>query len=440
MLLTACGSDSDDSEEVFPLSSLQFFNASTNSASTRLLVDDASIGSSVFGDATTLVNIEEDTYDLSLVWTDESGQDQEISTESRRLFDGTKTLVVMSGDFNAPTITNIEFDRSVLEEGFTLRSFSAVPDETYDLYIGSVGAPFSEANLITDIAFNSVEELPFFDAADDPLIWDTQEYKVFITETGSTDLLYESDNINFNLLIDYIMVIRPTTGPGETGLAVDLVVNSTSVQSFNNLLASAQFRVYNSLDRESDILTNIRSNEGQIAQVQVPSSQLTDFSTLPFGDYQVNILQESDQDVLFENGLLTLNQDQARTLVVYQNELEQVRTLNFEVSSLPQAFSHDLNIVNLVPDVDDLILYFVRAEETLETAEFSTSNLDFTAVRDDTLPSDFYQLILIEEDENNNQELLFISDFVGINEDTNYLITVEEDETQASGFRVNVLN
>ena len=66
-LLAACGGSSDDSEDVFPLSSLQFFNASSNSASTRLLVDEASIGSSVFGDATTLVSLEEDTYDLALV-------------------------------------------------------------------------------------------------------------------------------------------------------------------------------------------------------------------------------------------------------------------------------------------------------------------------------------------------------------------------------------
>jgi hypothetical protein len=346
----------------------------------------------------------------------------------------------MSGDFNDPTITNIEFERNDLDEGFTLRSFSAVPNESFDLYIGNVGVPFSEANLITDIAFDSVEELPFFDAEDDPLIWNSQEYKIFLAEPGTTNVLYESDDINFNLSIDYIMVVRPTTGPGDEGLAVDIVTNSTAVQSFNNLLASAQFRVYNSLDIESDVLANIRDNEGLIAQVQTSSSELTDFSTLPFGDYQVNILQASDQALLFENGLLTLNQDQGRTLVVYRDELDQVRTLNFEVSDLPQSFSHDLNIVNLVPGVDDLILHFVRVEETLETAEFSATNLDFSAVRDETLPSDFYQLILISEDENGNDELLFISDFVGINEDTNYLITIEEDETQASSISVNLLS
>jgi hypothetical protein len=439
-ILSACGSDSDDSDETFPLSSLQFFNASANSASTSLLVDDVSVGSSVFGDATSLVSVEEGDYDLTLRWIDTTGQEQEISTQNLNLADGDKTLVVMSGNFDAPTVTNIDFERSDLEEGFTLRAFSAIQDVTYDLYIGEVGAPFSEANLITDLAFNSIEELPFFDAGDDPLIWDSQEYKVFLTETGTTNVLYESDDINFSLLIDYIMIVRSTTGPGDDGLAVDIVTNSTSVQSFNNLLASAQFRVYNSLDFESNVLANIRDNDGQVAQVQVSSSQLTGFSTLPFGDYQVNILQESDEAILFENGLLTLNQDQGRTLVIYRNELDQVRTLNFDVSDLPQSFSHDLNIVNLVPGVDDLILYFVRAEETLETAEFQTLNLDFSAVRQETVPSDFYQLILISEDDNGNEELLFISDFVGIDEDTNYLITIEGDVDEASGISVNLLN
>lgn len=225
-LLGACSSDSDDSEDTFPLSSLQFFNASANSTSTRLLVDDASIGSSVFGDATTLVNLEEDTYELTVAWTDESGQEQEIKTENRRLSEGTKTLVVMSGNFNAPTVTNLEIDRNDLDDGFTLTAFSAVPNETYDLYVGEVGVPFSEANLITDISPNNAQALPFFDADDDPLIWESQEYKVFLTEPGSTEVIYESDNIDFNFLIDYVMIIRPTTGPGEGGLAVDIVVNS----------------------------------------------------------------------------------------------------------------------------------------------------------------------------------------------------------------------
>lgn len=438
-LLTACGS-SDDSNEEFPQSAVQFFNASANSASTRLLIDESTVGSSVFGDATTLVNVDEGDYDLSLDWVDANGQEQEILMENRRLPEGVKTLVIMSGDFESPDITYVEFPRSDLDEGFTLRAFSAVSDESYDLYVGNVGAPFEEANFITDISFNNVSQLPYFDADDDPMIWDSQEYKVFITEPGSTEIIYESDNIDFDLLTDYVMVIRPTTGPGDESLAIDIVLNSSSVESFSDLLASAQFRVYNSLDLTSDIQASVNNSSGQVAQVQVASAEISDFADLPFGDYQVNLTREDDQTVLFENGLLTLNQDQARTLVIYQDGEEQVRTLNYEESSLPQTFSHDLNIVNLVPGFDDLILYFVRAEETLETAEFNVSNLDFTAVRTETLPSDFYQLILITEDGNGNEELLYISDLVGINEELNYLLTVEESLTNPGSVEVNILN
>ncbi|TDF39823.1 DUF4397 domain-containing protein [Alteromonadaceae bacterium M269] len=437
--LTACGS-SDDSNGEFPQSAVQFFNASANSASTRLLIDESSIGSSVFGDATTLVNLDEGTYEVTLRWTDSEGQDQDITTEERFLPEGAKTLIVMTGDFNSPDIVNIEFDRSDLDEGFTLRAFSAVPNETYDLYIGNAGAPFSEANLIDDLSFNEAQQLTYFDADDDPLIWESQEYKVFLTQPGGTEVIYESDNIDFDLLTDYVMIIRPTTGPGETNLAVDIVVNSTAVESFSDLLASAQFRVYNSLNLASDILVNIMDSNGLAAQNQLSSDSISDFSPLPFGDYQVNVIQESDQTSLLSNGILTLNQDQARTLVVYQDENDEVRTLNFSESNLPQTFEHDFNVVNLVPEFDDLILYFVRAEETLETAEFQVSNLDFASVRSETLPSDFYQFILIAEDENQNEQLLYISDLIGIDEELNYLVTIERDPEDDSTIQVNIIN
>lgn len=92
-----------------------------------------------------------------------------------------------------------------------------------------------------------------------------------------------------------------------------------------------------------------------------------------------------------------------------------------------------------MPDVDDLILYFVRADETVETAEFSAANLDFATIRNESVLSDFYRLTLVREDQNDNLELLFISDLIAIDEEAFYLITVETSEIQSSGFEVKLL-
>lgn len=435
--LVGCGgSGGDDSD--FSGAFIQFYNGAANSADTIIRSDDLDLGVSSYGDATANIELEGGSTDFELYYVDTDGQENNVADLNLDLTVGNKALIVMSGDFNSPDIATIDFQRSSLDEGFTLRFLSVVPEQSYDVYVADSGDPFEAANFATSLSFNEAEQVAFFDVEDnDPLIWDIDDYKVFITLPGSEEVIYESDNIDFEFLTDYVLIVRPNTGPNQNELVVDVVINSSFLDSFDSLLASAQFRVYNSL-QSNDITTILTRGQTDQAQVDVASNELTEFASLDTGDYQVTVMDEQG-DTLSSSGLLTLGQNEARTLVIYTDESEQVRTLNAEVSAQPQVFEHDINVVNLVPNVDDLILYFVRADETVDTADFSAANLDFATVRSESVLSDFYRLTLVREDQNDNLELLFISDLIAIDEETFYLITVEASDTQSSGFEVNLL-
>ena len=76
MLLSACGSSSDDEEEVFADAYLQFYNGSANSAATIMAeVDGNTLGSATYGDASGLITAESGEVELEFFRIDADDQD-----------------------------------------------------------------------------------------------------------------------------------------------------------------------------------------------------------------------------------------------------------------------------------------------------------------------------------------------------------------------------
>ena len=53
-----------------------------------------------------------------------------------------------------------------------------------------------------------------------------------------------------------------------------------------------------------------------------------------------------------------------------------------------------------------ICFYLVRNDETIDTAEYDIQNLEFAESTSEVLPSDYYEVIAVYEDDNEEQVLL----------------------------------
>ena len=80
----------------------------------------------------------------------------------------------------------------------------------------------------------------------------------------------------------------------------------------------------------------------------------------------------------------------------------------------------------------------MRSDETIDTADYYTMNLELAESSTLVLPSDYYEIIAVYEDENDEQVLLDRTALYGFTEEENYIVTVEPADT-ATGYEINVL-
>lgn len=439
LLLSACGSSDDNNgDESFDDSYLQFYNGSGNSASTIMgEVDGNVLGSATYGDATSLITGDNSEVELEFYRID--ADDQEVTIEERTvdLTTGEKVLIIMSGDNEAPSFTENRYDREDLEDHFRLFATSVIVDSAgYDLYMGEAGEPFSEANLLDTVTYEQFDELAFWNPDNDNDDFDEGEYILYLTEAGSSDPFFESATISFAFDTEYVLALRETSGAIQDTVVIDLIINSSSVSNYADEDATSQYRIYNSLDDSTPVSLSLAGNGDTSDDFTLDANTLSDFKEVDFGDYRLTATLGDDG---FNNRLVTLNQGESKAVVLYRDDEEALNSISFEESSLPQVFDHQIQIVNLAPDYFDIDFYFVRSDETIESAEYQVAGLDYEESRSITLPSDFYELIAVFDDSNETQVLLDRTELIGINEEVNYIITVEKTDDSDTGFQISLL-
>ena len=440
--LTACGGGSGGSKE-FPASYVQFYNGSANSALTTMrgTENTSIIGSAPYGDATSLIAVDNGTTEIEFYRTDADDEEVIIETRDVALKDGQKTLIMLTGDFDTPTFNEFTFTREELTDHFRLFAISVDSSQAgYDLYMSDSGAPFSAANLLGTINYESFDEMEYWAPDSDSSDFNEGEYTLYLTAPGSTDVIFESSTISFGFASEYVLVIRSSTGAAQSGVEVDLVLNSSSVANFSDVNASAVYRLYNSLDNDTVTI----SLDGNDADNPTPSTQLavnefTDFLEVEFGDYRLSATSATDPSLTFNNRLVTLNQGTSKAIIVYKNEAGALTSLSFNESTQPQVYDKQLYAANLVTDFPDVDLYFVRKDETIESAQFKISSIDFGESKSVTLPSDFYELVAVFDDNEDTQVLLDRTQLLGINEEANYIITIEESLDSPTGYKISLL-
>lgn len=438
--LSACGGSDDNDNADFPDAYLQFYNGSANSAVTSLrVVDEGILGGAAYGDSTALFTFEAGELNLEFFRTD--SDDQEVTLEERTvdLRDSEKKLIVLSGDFATPSFTEYTFNREELENHFRLFALGLVPGESYDLYMSDSGAPFEAANQLGNISFDGFQELVYWDGDEDSDDFNEGEYTVYLTAPGSSEVIFESPTINFGFATEYVLAIRSSSGAIQNELEIDLIINSSQVNSFSDVEADSQFRIYNSLDTQALTIEFDGNSNTVVPDQVVAANTLAPFTEIEFGDYRLSATANGDPSLAFNNRLVTLNQGESKAIVIYEDENGGLTSLSFEESNLPQVFDKQIQAVNLVPDFIDVDLYFVRKDETVETAEFLISSIDFGEGKTLTLPSDFYELVAVFDDNEDTQVLLDRTELIGINEEVNYIITIEKTDDSPTGYKVSLL-
>jgi len=402
-------------------------------------VDGDSFGSAQFGDTTAMYSMDNGEIELEFIRTDSDDQEVLIDTYTVNLKNGDKRLIVMSGDFDSPIISDYSYTRETLEDHFRLFALSVTIDEgSYDFYLAESGDPFEAANFLGTVTASEMIEFDYWDPDDDSDYFDEDEYTIYLTEPGSTEVLFESQTIDFAYETEYLLTMRDVSGAIQSGLVVDTILNSSSVTALTDVEADSQYRIYNSTNITTalDVTFGGNTDEEDVA-FSLDAGELSEFSEIGYGDYRVTVTDTSGEATTLSNKLITLNQGESKAILIYE-KAGALGAVTFVESGLPQAYDKTVNFINLVEDFDDVDFYLVRNDETIDTAEYDLQNLEFGETDSEVLPSDYYEIIAVYEDDNEEQILLDRTALFGFNEEENYIVTVEPADT-ATGYEINIL-
>lgn len=437
--LSACGS-SESSNSDYSYAYVQFYNASPNGANVEMReIDGDSLGSAQFGDATSLFSMEDGDIELEFIRTDSDDQEVYIDELTVDLRNGYKTIVVMSGDFSSPTFTTYTFERETLEDHFRLFALSVAVDESsYDFYMSESGDPFEAAHFLGTVTTGNAAELEYWDTDDDSDDFDEGEYTIYLTQPGSEDVIFESQTVNFAYSTEYILTLRDVSGAIQNGMVVDTILNSSTVTALTDVEADSQYRIYNSTEIDTELNVTFGGNtDEEDVSFTLAAGEISEFSAIRYGDYRVTVSDPSNSSLALTNKLITLNQGESKAILIYSVD-NKLGAATFLESGLPQAYDKTVNFINLVSDYDDVDFYLVRNDETIDTAEYDLQNLEFAESASRVLPSDYYEVIAVYEDDNDEQILLDRTSLFGFTEEKNYIVSVEPANT-STGYEIKIL-
>ncbi|WP_254843476.1 hypothetical protein [Shewanella sp. UCD-KL21] len=214
---------------------------------------------------------------------------------------------------------------------------------------------------------------------------------------------------------------------------IDSVDSTTTPTSYTNIDATADFRVFNGLEQRSldvDVISKAESHY----LLDIAPFTVSDYQQTGFNDYGVSVTDSATAEILLDNVLVTFNQDDVRTLLLYQDDT--IKGMVIEHDLRPRAFENNVDIVNLSQDYDDLSVYFVRSSETIESAEYSIKDLDFTDQDSLVLLHDDYEINVVYESDTGTQTLLYQSDFISFDGESNYSFVLMPDSSSSFGYNL----
>ncbi len=423
--LTACGGSGGGDDSEFNQSYIQFYNGSANNSSVAGMAGETSLGTATYGDASSLITVEPGNHTIKLT---NSNTTTTLLEQELSLAKGNKTLFLLTESSGQPDYLSVSFSRNdSLDKAFNLHlaNLSAQYPQL-DIYLAEEGKPFADAERVTELSLNEITANASNHA--------TGKYNLYLTEAGQQTPVFERRAVDFRFTTTYVLVVRDKHGPIEQQIVVDIVLNSTTVESLEHENATAQYRVYNGLVA-ADISVALDNTE----VLQLAQGDFSAYLSVNRGDYSLSVRNADTNQLLLNSALLSVAPGQSRALLVFEDANQQVNLLNIAEKELPQVQSHDVAVANLVPEQGALSVYFVRQNETISSARYHVKNLESGKQQGVSLPKDYYAIALVKGADSNSANLLYKTDSMMLESGKRYVIAAEQDPQSASGYRLTLL-
>jgi len=474
--LSACGgSDSDSSADGF----VKLYNTTNNSPAVYLTIDEDFATSDdeieftyngvPYGSASNTNTVENGSYFYELAWQDGDSTDSSdltvVHTDSLKINKDAIHLIVISEDILEPSVTTYDIDIINDDDDMTYDRFNFrilnmhAESEGIDVYISKADETFNEADLIGQFSYQELSVNQKFDQDD---------YIFYITAAGNSEILFQTNDVNFSYSNQYIIAIRENTGVGASPYMLDKMSNS-SIESFIDADSEAQFNAYNAISNHEllpdyqgvfSLFLNGVDDSPEIEALSV--GELSSPVELAKGDYSVELTITDENDLLLKNHLLSLEENTHKTAFFYLDEVEvdddndgnvdengdgivdeirlDVHSLVVNNSSRNSIYDHEIKMVNLVDSSEfgAFTVYFVRNDETIDTAVYRKA-VSFASSELLYLKNNTYQVYVVAKD--NSSDIILNAFELTLDEESNeQFMVVEVDEASPTGYKVSLFD
>ncbi len=478
LVLTACGGGSDSSTTGF----VKFYNGSKNAPDIILTLDEdlesdddddtdnyeVSFNGVGYTEALSKFEVDTNSYFYEMGWQDEDSSDRDdlelVAQGQITVTADTIQLLVLSDDITTPQVEtyNIEVLEDEEDEDndlFNLRVLNLHPDSAgVDFYMSESDETFNEATLVGQFNYRQLSDNQKFDQ---------DEYIFYITKSGTQEVLFTSQDIDYAYPTQYVMIVRENSGSGTSPYALDRMSNS-SITEYLDTDSEAQFRAYNAI-REHELLPNYTGSfdiyingvddEAEISGLEMGSYSETKIQNK--GDYSLDLVIPDTSERLLSNHLLSLAENSNKTVFFYLDEeavdldgdgdvdenndgivdeIEvTIKSLVVANSTRESIYDHKITMIDLVDseDFNFVKFYFVRSDETIETALYNRSAV-YTQPESIYLQNNTYQVFAIAEVD--SSEIILSNVEMTLDEDSDELfLIVEADINSPTGYRIEML-
>jgi len=471
--LTGCGDSNSD------VGHIQLYNASSNSPNIYLTVDqyddddfdEKTYSPIAYAKVSSRFELDTDTYDIELAWQDESDDinDLEIVYEdSLRIKNDIVNFMVIAEDIKAPNVLvydlelrdDDEAEDDYDDELFNLR-FLNLESESGDveIYISESDETFNEATLIAQSSYALMSDNQKLDQDD---------YVIYIKASGSDEILYQSNEMQFQYSGEYILIIRKNQGAGSSPFIIDIVSTSASTE-YPHANSEVEFQVYNGII-EHELLPSYASvfdfHIGAVDDSPEVSSlafgEMSNTIQYDFGDYSINLQTPDSNEVIVENHLLSLNENSNKTVFFYlvEDDVDEdgdgdvdedgdgyvdeieitLKSLVVDNSQGEGIYNHEIEVINLIDDDDFTFVdvFFVQSDEIVDTAD-NLIRVPYASPKSINLLNNTYSVYVVGYD--GSSEIIFNTFELTLDEsDKDQFLILEQDINSVTGYKMTFIN
>ncbi len=340
VLITACDDGDDDTADpATPASAtsiVRIINAIPDAPSLTLTMNEDSFGSAAFGQVSGgFTSSSGGTETMSIVYQSTDGETVNfLENLSVPVGEGREIYILLTGTFASPISSLI--DNALVTTGLEVQFGSSVNNgQAVDVYLTAQDASLATSIPAATLNFDGLSSQSSFSPGSD--------YRIRITEVGSTDVLYDSGTILLQTGRNQIFLLVDYFGPGDAPFRVVSIAAGTASALQGEALPAA-LRVANfvtntpSVDFYFDDTNDLPEFSG------ITFGENTDYLNLDAGARSINITPSGEKtNFIFEQNV-TLVAGESRTLLLAGDPASEDGAFGLVVTDNDRPISTELQL------------------------------------------------------------------------------------------------